>query len=231
MTAARASIRIREIVVATDPALRPAHRLLASRLPPDEVVPISDWRLSLAERSEDLWTDQRWHLLVAVQRGRVVGMASGSYLGSLNIGMVGYLAIHPSVQGRGVGPRLRSRLRSRFEGDAQTTRGSPLAAILGEVDPANPWLRYLVHRTGAIALDLPYLQPALHGADDPSPLVLYYQSLSGPRSSLPVAEVRRILYAIWRRLYRIARPLQQPEFRAMLRSLRGRRRIGSQRPG
>ena len=222
-------LRIREIMTGTDPALGPAHGLLRACLPPGEVVAIQDWRLSLAERSADLWSDQRWHLFVALRRGRVVGLASGSYLGSLNLGMIGYLAIHDSVRGQGLGPRLRGRLRTRFERDAAEVRGRPLDALVGEVEPGNPWLRHLVRQLNAIALDLPYFQPSLHRTDAPSPLILYLQPLTAPRRSLPVAEVRVLLYAVWRRLYRIARPMQHREFRRMLRALAGRRRIGGRR--
>ncbi|MEO8030376.1 MAG: GNAT family N-acetyltransferase [Gemmatimonadota bacterium] len=221
-----ARIRIRDIIAGSDPALRPAHRLLMASLPAGEVVGIRDWRHSLAEGSAGVWTDQRWHLLVATRNGQVRGMASGSYLGSHNIGVIGYLALHPSLRGRGVGPRLRARLRHRFERDARDTRGESLAGMLGEVDPANPWLRRLVHGAGALALDLPYYQPSLHPLDAPSPLVLYYQPIAVERRWLPAAEVRQLLFAIWRRLYRIPRPMHHPEFRLMLKALRGRRRIG-----
>lgn len=222
--------RIREVRAASDPAFRPAHRLLAASLPAGEVVSIREWRHTLAERSAGVWADQCWHLLVAERGGRVLGMTSGTYLGSLNIGMIGYLVLHPLLRKQGIGPRLRNRLRERFERDALAERGGALTAIVGEVDAANPWLLNLMRRAGALALDLVYYQPSLRADDTPSPLVLYYQPLTRPRKSLPVDEVRRLIYAIWRRLYRIAKPLQRPAFRLMLRSLRGRRRIASLAP-
>ncbi|HSE66238.1 MAG TPA: GNAT family N-acetyltransferase [Gemmatimonadales bacterium] len=217
--------RIREVLATRDPAFRPAHRLLAASLPAGEVVSIREWRHTLAERSAGVWTDQCWHLLVAERGGRVLGMTSGTYLGSHNVGMIGYLVLHPSLRKQGIGPRLRNRLRTCFERDARATRGEPLTAIVGEVDAANPWLLNLMRRAGALALDFPYYQPSLRAEDPPSPLVLYYQPLTRPRRFLPVDEVRRLIYAIWRRLYRIAKPLQRPAFRLMLRSLRGRRRV------
>lgn len=215
---------------ASDPALAQAHRLLAAALPPHEVVPRREWREALAERSAGVWSDLRWHLLVAERMGRVLGMTSGTFLGSVEVGMIGYLALDPVLRGRGIGARLRTRLRSRFERDAAEFRGRPLAAVVGEVDPDNPWLHYLMSRRGALALDLPYCQPPLRTGEPPHPLVLYYQPLHGRPRSLPVAEVRRLLFAIWRRLYRVARPLQHPVFRRMLRSLQGRTRVRSRWP-
>jgi hypothetical protein len=79
-------------------------------------------------------------------------------------------------------------------------------------------------------LDLQYYQPSLQVGDAPSSLVLYYQPLMRHRRTLPADEVRRLLYAIWRRLYRVAKPLERRAFRRMLRSLAGRRRIGSRLP-
>jgi GNAT superfamily N-acetyltransferase len=155
-----------------------------------------------------------------------VGLASGTYVGSLNMAMIGYLVLASDFRGRGIGPRLRARLRERFERDARAHRNEPLAALVGEVETANRWLKLLVHRSGAIALDLPYYQPSLRPGGTVHPLILYYQPLGARRRTLPVAAVRRLLYAIWRRLYRIPKPLRHPAFRKMMRSLRGRARIG-----
>jgi hypothetical protein len=107
--------------------------------------------------------------------------------------------------------------------------GRPLEAIIGEVRPDNPWLRHLVRREQAIALDFPYFQPSLGRKKKDVALVLYYQPIARQRSSLSAAELRRLLYTMWRRSYRVARPLTKPVFRRMLDSLKGRRRIGQMR--
>ncbi len=205
--------------------VRAAHRVLRGVLPAGEVVDWQEWRATLREAQARVWTDARWHLLVAVQGRTVVGLASGTYLGSLQLGMVGYLATHPRVRGRGLGPRLRARLRACFERDARRFQGAPLTAIVGEVDRESPWLWRLVRSQRALALALPYEQPSLRPGDPPSRLVLYYQALGSPRRWLPPGEVRRMLYAIWRRLYRISQPLQRPSFRRMLRWLARQRRV------
>jgi hypothetical protein len=99
--------------------------------------------------------------------------------------------------------------------------------LVGEVRADNPWLRHLVAIERVIALDFPYRQPSLGGRAGASvPLVLYYHPLTRRRRSLPVGEVRRLLYALWRRPYRIGRPLSRPVFRRMLASLEGRRSVG-----
>ena len=63
----------------------------------------------------------------------------------------------------------------------------------------------------------------------PHPSCSTYESLTGVRDRMPVKELRRILYTIWRRIYRVGRPVDRRAFRAMLRALEGRRTIGRRR--
>jgi GNAT superfamily N-acetyltransferase len=158
----------------------------------------------------------------------VIGAASCSYVGNINVMVVGYVAVRADARGLGLGPKLRRTLRRKCEADARRTGHKQLRAVVGEVHATNPWLRSLVHREGAIALDFDYYQPSLRG-EKPVPLVLYYQPLDRRRRSLPTAELRRLLYSMWRRAYRVAQPLSRPAFRRMLRSLKGRRVVGQRR--
>lgn len=185
-----------------------------------------DWLGSMKEKSLGVLTDLSWHLIVAEQKGKVVGFTSGAYLGNVNVGVVGYLATVPDVRAQGVGTVLRNRLRLLIRRDARRIAGRPLDAIIGEVAATNPWLRTLARRKNVLVLDFPYYQPRLYPGDKASPFVLYYESLQRTRTRLPSAELRRILYAVWRRLYRVSRPLERPAFRIMLRALDKRRTIG-----
>ena len=45
--------------------------------------------------------------------------------------------------------------------------------------------------------------------------------------SLSSEEVRQVLYTLYRRLYRIPYPLQDPNFRYMLKQLNRRQRVGA----
>lgn len=223
---ARSRIVIREILDENDPAFRAAYALLRESFHRAEMLPLGDWRNAMRERQEALWTDVNWHLLAAERGGRLVGACSGSYLGNHNVGVIGYIAVTKSVRSSGLGPRMRNGLRRRFEADARFAGHDRLRAIVGEVREDNSWLKHLVRREGAIALDFPYFQPSLSGKGI-VPLVMYYQPLDRPMKSLSTARLRRLLYSMWRRAYRVGRPLNDPAFRQMLRSLRGRRRIGS----
>ncbi|MEO5567557.1 MAG: GNAT family N-acetyltransferase [Gemmatimonadaceae bacterium] len=219
------SVHVREILTASEPAFRKAHAMLRKQFPRAEMLPFRDWVNSMREREIGLWTDTRWHLLVAEREGTVIGAASGSYLGNIAVGIVGYVAVLPGTRLNGLGPRMRRALHRCFKRDAREVSSGPLEAIVGEVRADNPWLRTLVRREGALALDFEYMQPSLDDHREPVPLVLYYQPLNG-RQTLDAAYVRRLLYTMWRRMYRIATPMSRPEFRRMIRSLQGRRRIG-----
>lgn len=222
----QARTRIREITTPDDPLVRDAYRLLRKTFPRHERVLLSEWKATLQERARHVWTDLTWHLIIAEREGRVEGLATGTYLGNVNVGVIGYLAIDPAVRAAGLGTRLRSRLRDAFRRDARQLVGRDLNAVLGEVSADNPWLSALSRKPGVLVLNLPYFQPRLYPQDQPSPFILYYESMGSPRRWVPASELRRILYAIWRRAYRISRPLERPAFRLMLKALEGRRRIG-----
>ena len=220
------TISIRELEEPGDPALLEAYAILAETFHRGERVALRDWISSLTEKASGVLTDLSWHLLVAESNGKVVGLASGTYLGNVNIGVVGYLASTPEVRSKGTGTRLRKRLRRSFELDAQQIVSRPLDAIVGEVSASNPWLRSLARRPEVLVLDFPYFQPRLYEDDVPSPFVLYYESMRGARESIPVEELSKLLYTVWRRIYRISRPLDRTVFRTMLASLEHRDAVG-----
>lgn len=222
----RGRLRIREVRDPRDPAIRGAYALLSRTFDRGERVDLAGWTGSLRERASGLLTDLLWHLLVAEHGTQVVGFASGNYVGSLNIGVIGYLAVESDIRSHGLGSRLRERLKGAFQRDALRIAGDPLEAIVGEVSTTNPWLRALAARPGVVVLDFAYVQPRLRADDQPTPFRFYYEALVRPRRSLPAGELRRILFAIWRRIYRVARPLDRRSFRRMLRSLERRRTIG-----
>lgn len=224
---AQRRLGIREVLGPSDPAIARGHDLLCRTFPKDELVSRRDWRNALREQRAHLPTDIRWHLVVAQKDGSVAGVATGNYLGNVNIGFVGYLAVSPAARGLGVGPRLRERLRSLFRRDAVQIGGKPLRAVMGEVRRDNPWLRHLLRSDRILALDFAYQQPRLHHDGHPVPLVLYYEPQQDRPRRLPAALVRQILYTTWRRIYRIDRPLANRVFRRMLRDLEGKRSVGA----
>jgi GNAT superfamily N-acetyltransferase len=222
-------IAIRELTEADDPAIGQAYRLLRRSFARHELMPLDEWRKSMRERTAGLWTDTAWHLIVAERDGAILGLVSGNYLGNVNVGMIGYLAVASAGRGLGLGSRLRRRLRECFHRDAEHISGEPLRGIVGEVSITNPWLKVLAGRPAVLPLDMPYFQPRFYPADGPSPFVFYYESVGRIRRRIPTSELRRILFAIWRRVYRIVRPLDRAAFRTMMRALEGRKSVGRHR--
>jgi hypothetical protein len=220
-------LRLRELLTAADPAFRQAYALLQATFPPSELVPAADFLRTLRESTAGVWADLLWHMVIGQRGERLLGVATGTYLGSLNLGLIGYLAVRKGLRSVGLGPKLRNRLLRSFDADAKLQHGHATDGVVGEIEHDNPWLRRLVRHHGAIPLDIPYLQPPVRPTEPEVPLVLYYQPLRRERRRLPVAEVRQILYAIWRRSYRVTAPMEDHRFRRMLRSLDGRRWVGA----
>ncbi len=169
------------------------------------------------------------HFLVARRGAQVVGLATGSYLAVVNMGFVGYLAVEPGLKGARIGSRLRERLLAEFRCDARAARHDDLRGVLGEVEADNPWLAHLERTRGVLALDFAYRQPSL-GATPAVPLVLYLEPIAEPIPRVSTKELRALLYAVYRRMYRIRFPLKDGVFRRMLKELRGRRWVGRRRP-
>lgn len=82
------------------------------------------------------------------------------------------------------------------------------------------------HEESAVTLDqsLEKLQAAMAEAQVSYALILTSYLVNANRPS--TADVRRLVYTIWRRVYRVRRPLSSREFRSMMRALAGRSRVG-----
>lgn len=219
-------LQLRELHRPDDPALLKAFRVLKHSLPTTELVRLADFVSSVAARAAGFWADLLWHVIVQERGKFLTGVVTGAYLTAINVGFVGYLAVDRTLRGVGIGQTLRDRLLDVFQRDARRRHHEAVAAIVGEVEPDNPWLAKLVREKGALALDIPYYQPPIRPGAEAVPLVLYYQPLGERRESLPAAEVGALLYQIWRHAYQVVRPWQDPLFAEMLEAVAGREEIG-----
>jgi GNAT superfamily N-acetyltransferase len=219
-------LRLRELLAPGDPAVQRAYRMLQETFPTSELIRAAEFVRAITERAAGAWSDLLWHAVVGERGPRMEGIATGTYLASLNVGFIGYLAVDQQRRAKGLGHQLRDTLLELFDGDAWRLLGRRVDAVVGEVEPDNPWLVTLVQRHQAIPLDIPYHQPPLRAKGPEVPLVLYYQPLAIPRQALPVAEVRQLLYSIWRYAYKVANPFGEETFRRMMQSLVGREEVG-----
>jgi GNAT superfamily N-acetyltransferase len=218
-------IRIEKVESVRSPWFHASFALYRRVFPKDEQMPKRYFYEHLVEEKLGLSRPFHFHYFVGIKGDRVLGFGCCTYLALVNMGFIDYLAVDSGAKGQGVGTALRAQLVEVLREDARRSRFSDLVAVLGETREESPWLRRL-QRQGAFALDIDYLQPPLEDHKSPVPLVLYVQPVEKPFDGLGAEEVRQVLYTIYRRLYRIPYPLQDPNFRYMLKQINGRERIG-----
>jgi GNAT superfamily N-acetyltransferase len=217
-----------EISDERDPRADAALELIEEMFAPRDRHPMGELRSELAERRLGMFSGYNFHLLAAVVEDdeRPAGTATGVYLGpGVNAGFVSYLAVRREYRGRRIARLLRPRLVETFRADARRAGRRDLAWVLGEVRASSPWLRRLIRTRGAIPFDLDYYHPGMPpGAVEP--YVLYRQPVADHRRDLPAGLVRRIIYSIYRRAYRVRYPLQRDSFTVMIDQLDGRETVG-----
>ena len=140
----------REIVHSTDPAIRRVHALVRRIFHLEQADRHSRAARLLREQEAVLWADYPPAICRSPSTWGVRGVASGTYLGNINMGVVGYLA------GQRQGPRARGRFEARarlgtsFERDAlKDRRGSRRGRHSARFRWDNPWLRAWFGTTGA----------------------------------------------------------------------------------
>lgn len=205
-----------------------ALELIEAAFPPSERQPIGQIAMEISEKRLGLLTSYDFHLFAAVDaEDRVVGVSSGVYLGGVNTGFITYLAVSKDYRHRQLGRRMRLALIEAFGRDAVALDWESLAAVVGEVRLESPWLARLVRDRRALPLDLTYYHPGLQPGHSEVTWILYREAIGDDREELPTLEVKQLLYAIWRRAYRIRWPLEFPGFIHMLEEIEGRAAVGS----
>lgn len=208
-----------------DPLAREAARLIRESI--GDVQPTADLLSEVEERRRRLPSGGDHHLVgMQAPDGGLAAAAAGVYLESVNAGFITYLAVRSDQRGQQLGPELRGYLVDLLRADAQQTRGNELAWVVGEIRRESGWLPTLVRSGGAIPFDLSYFHPWLRRGDE-GRYVLYREPVGDQRAELPSHEVVGLLYAIWRRAYRVDYPLHSDTFRYMLSQLEDRPVVGA----
>lgn len=220
-------LTIAEVEDERSPEARASLRLLGDSFPPQDRQPLEQIAMEVAEKRLGLLTSYDFHLFAAsTADGEVVGIAAGLYLGGVNAGFVTYLAVNPQRRAKHLGRRLRVELVEAFRRDARREGWDELRWVLGEVRLDNPWLQRLIRDRGAVPFDLAYYHPGVMPGQPDERWVIYRQPIGDDRREIPALEVRQVLYAVWRRAYRVRWPLEREGFRAMLDELEGREMVG-----
>lgn len=221
------AVRIVEIRDEREPLADAALAVIADMFPSAERQPLAELRSEVAERRLGILSGYNFHLLTALyeEETEPAGTIIGLYLDGVNAGFITYLAVRRQYRGRRLARLLRPQLIEAFRADARQSGHDELAWILGEVRAESPWLKRLVRTRGAIPFDLEYYHPGMT-LDPPERYILYRQPVGDHRRDLPVELVRRTLYAIYRRGYRVRYPLNREIFEVMMAQLDGRESVG-----
>jgi GNAT superfamily N-acetyltransferase len=190
-----------------------------------DVQSAEDFLAELEEGRRGLPAGGDYHLVAQVDGAdNPVAAAAGAYVSEVNAGFVSYLAVDEAHRSQRLGRELRAHLVDAFRADARRA-GRALSWTVGEVRRDSPWLRTLVAHGRAIPFGFSYFHPWLPRRAE-GRYVLYREPDADARRHLPSGEVLRLVYGIWRRVYRIRFPLQSETFCYMLDQLQQADRIG-----
>jgi GNAT superfamily N-acetyltransferase len=177
-----------------------------------------DLRNEIEEKRLGLHSSYSYHLFVAARGDDVDGAALGAYLAGVNCGFITYIAVRPEARGGRIAQRLRKRLVEAFRASAREQGREDLDWVLGEVRSDSPWLKRLL-KGGARTFDLKYYHPGMAPGGSGPGYTLYREPVAGGLQEFDAAFVKRIIYAIFRRAYRVRFPLRHPGFKAMMDEL------------
>lgn len=222
---AESELRTVEVTDERDPLAAAAIELIRTAI--GDVQPASDLLSEVEECRRGFPSHGDYHLLALVDGAcEPVAAAAGVYLQAVNAGFVTYLAVREDMRDRQLGRELRAELVGCFARDAWRTHGRELAWTVGEVRRESQWLRTLIRDGRAIPFDLGYFHPWMPLRAE-GRYVLYREPVGDRRAEIPAREVECLLFAIWRRAYRIRYPLQSETFCYMLRQFDGRETVGA----
>lgn len=204
-----------------------ALELIGESFAPEDRQPLNDIALEIAEKRLGLLTSYDFHLFAArTEDDRVMAISAGVYLQGVNSGFVTYLAVKPEHRARNLGRQMRAELLDALRADARRGGWQELDFVIGEVRHGSPWLARLLRERSAVAFPLHYYHPGILPGHDTGDWVLYRQPIGDFTDPLPAERVKQLLYAIWRRAYRVRYPLEHEGFKVMLAELD--RRVASE---
>ncbi len=151
--------------------------------------------------------------------GEAVGAAVGTYLPRVNVGMVLYSAVERRFRGRGLYSEMRARLVETLCGDALDLGRPGVDYIVSELQQDSPLYSLYVSEWRAYTAPCDYWQPETQGLTArPLKLVLQPFIAEGPPS---VREIAVLVKEMYRAVYRLGDPGEDPSFQRVILSLEG----------
>lgn len=159
-------------------------------------------------------------IVCALHCGGVAGAAVGAYLPRVNAGMVLYSAVAPQLRGKGLYGKMRARLAKALAADARDSGKPGVGYIVSEVEEDGPLHRRYVSEWRAYTAPCDYWQPETQGLSaQPLKLVLQPVIAEGPPA---FHEIHVLVREIYRTIYRLEEPEEDPSYRRVILSLRAR---------
>jgi hypothetical protein len=200
-----------------------AHDLFLRRIGPRLVEDRASFRLSATLETAD-WVPR---LGLAEVDGRLAAAQLGGLLPAVGMLSLPYTAVAEPFEGRGVYRRLKAAMLERLRSDARA-RGLPEpAGNISEEVIGGAQYRRKVERGSAVVLPVAYVSPAAQGLAE-TPLALTFEPLLDVAPPSSPDALRAIVAAVYRGLYRIAEPEDDPAFRRIAAALG---RVPSEPPG
>ena len=201
------------------PRVLEVHALLVSSFPPGMVEDRASFLRSVSRTAEPGAIPT---VVTASNRGAVVGAVVGAYMPRVGSAMVFYAAVAGWARGRGIYGAMRARLVEALSADARRAGAPGVDYVVSEVEPDGPLHRRYVSEWRAYTAPCDYWQPEAQGlAARPMSLVLQPMLAGGPPTE---REIAALVGEIYRVVYRMPDPGEDPGYRRVILSLTGERR-------
>lgn len=191
-----------------------AYRLFLHRIGPRLVEDEASFRVSATVATSD-WLPRLGMAMVGTE---LAAAQLGGLLPAVGLLSLPYTAVAEPFEGQGVYRRLKTAMIEHLRADARG-RGlpEPTGNISEEVVGSAQYRRKV---EGGIAVVLPvnYVSPATQGLAE-TPLALTFEPLTDAPPPTSAEALRAIVAAVYRGLYRIAEPEQDPAFQRTVASL------------
>jgi len=193
-----------------------AHALFLRRIGPRLVEDTESFRISATLETPD-WVPRLG--LVEVD-GQLAAAQLGGLLPAVGMLSLPYTAVAEPFEGRGVYRRLKESMLEALRLDARARSLPEPAANVAEEQVGSAQYRRKVEGGIAAVLPVAYFAPAALGLTEESLALTYEPLTDAPPPTSPV-ELRAIVAAVYRGLYRVSEPERVPAFRRMVTSLDG----------
>lgn len=195
---------------------------------PNERESLENMCTYLQRKRTGWYGDNNYHVLVAEQDGRSVGLCVSDYSATANAGIIEFLVVTPDARGAGLGRRLLDYTQRLVEADAGKAHASLPVGIAAEMndpfrtdlyaDNYDPFDRAALWASwGFNRVDMPYVQPALSADQAPvDSLLLMFKPLHPPvATSVSGSIVTHLLHDYLVYAMRIEEPAKNVQFAGM----------------